>query len=298
MTQDRQRILAALTVLGLGRDATHEQVRIAHRDLVQVWHPDRFLHNTRLQKTAQNKLVEINEAYEILELWFCMQNSRANGGTNSGPDLGQATATPSSSPVAGLSHIDKRSVLRLGLAMVFLIPGLVVASFLVHNILQYPVLNAELTAMALFPKKITTLVDGHGNPVTDAGRIDSSHFRLLIGDDGQPVRHTQTGAVFVTDLKNEEAIKAKVEEVRREFPRGQLLIYFLMFLIVLLAWKWIGGWRRLSKNNKFYVYLSDFGYGLLFVQIGILIGIQEWTLLLVLAAGLYAGHYWLINARD
>jgi hypothetical protein len=34
--------------------------------MVQVWHPDRFATNPRLQKMAQEKLCEINEAYEKL----------------------------------------------------------------------------------------------------------------------------------------------------------------------------------------------------------------------------------------
>ena len=32
--------------------------------MAKVWHPDRFGHDERLQKKAQEKLKEINEAYE------------------------------------------------------------------------------------------------------------------------------------------------------------------------------------------------------------------------------------------
>jgi len=41
-------------------------IRQAYRDLVKVWHPDRFAQDPRLQDRAQEKLKEINQAYEIL----------------------------------------------------------------------------------------------------------------------------------------------------------------------------------------------------------------------------------------
>jgi hypothetical protein len=53
-------------LLGLAPGATPEQLKAAHRDLVKVWHPDRFAHDPRLQQKAQEKLKEINEAFEAL----------------------------------------------------------------------------------------------------------------------------------------------------------------------------------------------------------------------------------------
>lgn len=52
--------------LGLTTDATSEQIKLAYRDLVKVWHPDRFGSDPRLQSKAQDKLKQINEAYERL----------------------------------------------------------------------------------------------------------------------------------------------------------------------------------------------------------------------------------------
>ncbi|HET9708685.1 MAG TPA: J domain-containing protein, partial [Gemmatimonadales bacterium] len=37
-----------------------------YRDLAQVWHPDRFPDNNRLQEKAQQNLQRINEAYALL----------------------------------------------------------------------------------------------------------------------------------------------------------------------------------------------------------------------------------------
>ncbi|MEN3330755.1 MAG: hypothetical protein V7641_120 [Blastocatellia bacterium] len=52
--------------LELAPDASPEEVKQAYRDLARVWHPDRFAHDARLQQKAQERLKEINEAYEKL----------------------------------------------------------------------------------------------------------------------------------------------------------------------------------------------------------------------------------------
>ena len=52
--------------LGLSVGATQEQIKQAYHDLVKVWHPDRFAHDPRLQKQAEEKLKAINEAYDFL----------------------------------------------------------------------------------------------------------------------------------------------------------------------------------------------------------------------------------------
>ncbi|HEX4647155.1 MAG TPA: J domain-containing protein [Verrucomicrobiae bacterium] len=53
-------------VLGLEAPASPQQLKNAYRDLVKVWHPDRFSHDERLRLIAQEKLKEINRAYEFL----------------------------------------------------------------------------------------------------------------------------------------------------------------------------------------------------------------------------------------
>src|ERR1044071_2052986 len=56
----------AYEVLGVKPGVSNRELKAAHRDLAKVWHPDRFLHDPRLQEKAQEKLKEINEAYELL----------------------------------------------------------------------------------------------------------------------------------------------------------------------------------------------------------------------------------------
>ncbi len=78
-------------VLGLKLGASPEEVKQAYRDLVKVWHPDRFPNNPRLQKKAQEKLKEINLAYERLERLLSfrpdlhVKHSRADGQNHSEP---------------------------------------------------------------------------------------------------------------------------------------------------------------------------------------------------------------------
>jgi hypothetical protein len=58
----------AYELLGVKPGVSNRELKAAHRDLAKVWHPDRFLHDPRLQEKAQEKLKEINEAYELLIL--------------------------------------------------------------------------------------------------------------------------------------------------------------------------------------------------------------------------------------
>jgi len=51
-------------LLELKPDATLEEVKRAYRELVKVWHPDRFTEDALLQQKAQEKLKQINLAYE------------------------------------------------------------------------------------------------------------------------------------------------------------------------------------------------------------------------------------------
>jgi len=56
----------AYELLGVKPGVSNRELKAAHRDLAKVWHPDRFIHDPRLQEKAQEKLKEINEAYELL----------------------------------------------------------------------------------------------------------------------------------------------------------------------------------------------------------------------------------------
>ncbi len=62
-------------ILGLNSGAPEEEIKQAYRDLANVWHPDRFPNNQRLREKANEKLKEINNAYEKLKSYIA-ENSR------------------------------------------------------------------------------------------------------------------------------------------------------------------------------------------------------------------------------
>ena len=51
-------------ILEIDAGASLDEVNQAYRDLVSIWHPDRFSGNPRLKIKSENKLKEINEAYK------------------------------------------------------------------------------------------------------------------------------------------------------------------------------------------------------------------------------------------
>lgn len=59
-------------VLGVNPDATDDEVKKAYRELVKKYHPDNYANNP-LADLAEDKMKQINEAYDII------QKQRANG---------------------------------------------------------------------------------------------------------------------------------------------------------------------------------------------------------------------------
>ncbi|MBS1799289.1 MAG: J domain-containing protein [Acidobacteria bacterium] len=57
----------ALEALGLEAGAAATEIKEAYRDLVKVWHPDRFGNDVRLRRKAEEKLQQINDAYRVLQ---------------------------------------------------------------------------------------------------------------------------------------------------------------------------------------------------------------------------------------
>jgi DnaJ-class molecular chaperone len=69
-------IKKSFQILDVREEASEKEVRQAYRDMVSVWHPDRFSGKPRLKIKAEEKLKETNAAYETLRAFF---SSRAAG---------------------------------------------------------------------------------------------------------------------------------------------------------------------------------------------------------------------------
>lgn len=56
----------ALRILGLGSDASAEDIKAAYRETAQILHPDRFAGNKKLQDRATEQFKNLQEAYDVL----------------------------------------------------------------------------------------------------------------------------------------------------------------------------------------------------------------------------------------
>jgi len=54
-------------ILELNSNASIDEAKQAYKDMVNIWHPDRFSNNPRLKQKAEDKLKESNEAYEMMQ---------------------------------------------------------------------------------------------------------------------------------------------------------------------------------------------------------------------------------------
>ena len=60
-------IQRSFEILELHHTTTEAEAKQAYKDIVNVWHPDRFCNNPRLKQKAEKKLQEVNEAYETIK---------------------------------------------------------------------------------------------------------------------------------------------------------------------------------------------------------------------------------------
>jgi molecular chaperone DnaJ len=80
-------------VLGIKEGASQEEIKAAYREQVKKYHPDRYQDNP-LQDLAEEKLQEINEAYEYLTKNSGNGNSRVYSNGYSGGNGGYQGSGP------------------------------------------------------------------------------------------------------------------------------------------------------------------------------------------------------------
>lgn len=76
-------------ILEVRQNGTMEEVRQAYKDLVKVWHPDRFAEDPRLRVRAEKRLKEINTAYETVKAFLLSCRHRSSGQSDA-PEGGKA----------------------------------------------------------------------------------------------------------------------------------------------------------------------------------------------------------------
>lgn len=73
--------LEALHILGLGDDATPEEIKTAYKETVQILHPDKFANNKKLQDRATEQFKNLQAAYEYLTSGKGAKVKRAGAGS-------------------------------------------------------------------------------------------------------------------------------------------------------------------------------------------------------------------------
>ena len=137
-------------ILHLKPGASEAAIQQAYRDLVRVWHPDRFAADARLQKIAEEKLSQINQAYTALEKM----------GRISAMPIPETAARPA---VPAQPPSPRRSFLLLWSAIV-------AAVLVVAGIRVWAFLEAPMNALAFITADARRVASWSGPSLTDAFR--------------------------------------------------------------------------------------------------------------------------------
>ncbi len=70
-------------VLNVSRDATDDEVKKAYRELARKYHPDNY-QDSNLAELAEEKMKEVNEAYDMIQKQRASGNSYSGGSYSSG----------------------------------------------------------------------------------------------------------------------------------------------------------------------------------------------------------------------
>ena len=64
---DTHDLIWCYQVLEICQSTPYAEIKKAYRDLVKIWHPDRFAHNTSLQQKCEKRTQDLNDAFRQLD---------------------------------------------------------------------------------------------------------------------------------------------------------------------------------------------------------------------------------------
>jgi DnaJ-class molecular chaperone len=78
-------------ILEVDQTASMADIYQAYKDIVNVWHPDRFTHNPRLQRKAEARIKDVNIAYATLKTFYAREQVSDEGQKGSHKERDEST---------------------------------------------------------------------------------------------------------------------------------------------------------------------------------------------------------------
>jgi len=196
----------ALRLLHLDKDCSKEQLRRAYRDLVKVWHPDRFQSDAQLRIKAEQTLQSINDAYALLQRRTTSPASAFAAGAEDTPE--SAAPSPNDRPPAGVPPSPRtgRFARRLALAATIgAAVGVASALLVVVGWGQEPVPASDAAAADVAATPRSADVELSAVPRWPAGRNSDGAARPESGADLLTARERGTGQLSARNATARDA---------------------------------------------------------------------------------------------
>lgn len=197
-----RRLALAFETLGIEPSASPDEIKQAHRDLVQVWHPDRYGNNERLRKKAEEKLKQINAAYDLIcerisEGWTYQVEYARESTQQERTDYGQESDDQTerledAEPDFGdFSHLDSdHDVKHKGNKAMWLVALFIGVAICVVIAPRLSWVSTDAGSKALADKHLTVTGDEGNKPNDNSQASDSIKQPVDCGSYSQAIRET------------------------------------------------------------------------------------------------------------